>query len=80
MNLEEIVIRVLLDFGQHIFTTEDNVSVLQIRTTYMGTHSLKIFPEEDVVIIEEYGREVGRISYSTFMRLYRSVGGKMVVV
>ena len=80
MNLEEIVLRVLLDFGQSVFTIEDSVSVLQTRRTYMGVYNLKIFPVEDVVIIEEYGREVGRMSYPEFMCLYRSVEGKMVIV
>ena len=79
MNLEEIVLRVLLDFGQNVFTIEDSVSVLQTRRTYTGVYNLKIFPVEDVVIIEEYGREVGRISYSKFMCLYRSVEGKMLI-
>ena len=73
MNLEEIVLRVLLDFGQYIFTIEDSVSDFQLRGTNDGMHQLKIFPVENLVIIKTYGREVGRMSYSEFMCLYREV-------
>lgn len=70
MNLEEIVLAVLLDLGQSVTTVKE--LPFRPRATYQREYFLQIYPDENTVVIESYGREVGRIPYDRYMQIYDS--------
>lgn len=68
INLEEIVLAVLLDLGQNVTTVKE--LPVQLRATYQREYSLQIYPDRNSVVIESYDREVGRISYDRYRKIY----------
>jgi len=69
-HLEEAVVSVLLDFGQIVTEIPDS---LHTRSTYMGKYSLNIFPDENIVVVKMWNREIGRISHDRFEEIYSQV-------